>query len=84
MRKISERSRLPLSARLMLDVPVYPEEVTVRKLAKDTGKSAGYISLMISALPVAFPIAERTSGHDRFLCFPSAEAKEQAFKGAVL
>ena len=79
--RISSHTAPSWSAKTMLLVPVYPEEVTVKRLAKAVGKKADSIWSMIQSLPSDFPLAERGTRRERFLCFPSKEAKKRAFEG---
>lgn len=79
--RISSHTAPSWSAKTMLLVPVYPEEVSVKNLAKATGRKAEHICSMIQALPSDFPLAERGTRRERFLCFPSKEAKRRAFEG---
>lgn len=64
--------------RIMLLVPVYPEEVTVKKIARSTWRYSAEIRLLIDRLPADMPLAERKEGRTTYLTFPSIEAKRRA------
>ena len=67
--------------RLMLLIPVYPYEVTTKKLAKSTWMMATDIIHLVASLPADTPIAERKEGTNTYLTFPSIEAKRKAIGG---
>lgn len=64
-------------SRILLLVPVYPDEVTIRQLVKSTGVSGRTLKEWLSCLAADFPLAERTEGRSTILCWPTIEKKKE-------
>ena len=70
--------------RMLLLVPVYPDEVAVGMLAKSTRRLVADVLHTVERLPSDFPLAERHEGRETYLTFPSIEDKRKAIGDAFV
>ena len=64
------------AAAVLRGIPVFPKEITAKKLATNVGISGGKIGMTIRSLPSYFPLAEENHGGSVAYCYPNEMAKD--------
>ena len=70
--------------RMLLLVPVYPAEASIRMIARSTDGDEDRIIKLLKNLPAEIPVAERSEKFATYLTFPSIEDKRRAIGEAFV